>query len=260
LLSDSHKDFYVLRFFLILTAAFVMFFPVAAIAQNNALAGFTEKEKVGFAFYKLINRDPPYDDWIRGTAAYQSAKSNVQLAMIDQERHRLRRGFEAFTPDRDLITIKLPVKVKGGNNPNFAKDFEMQAAGLSKMIEINFMGNDESPYFPFLLGKQWIGMIPQGLEQRSTHYLTPAQFATFCANKNKACEKFEQNIDANVILRTISADAEKPLVLRDVPLWLMMSDLGAIIFLRRDGGLIWEYAMPWYEGARAGSLMTLYDK
>lgn len=249
-----------MRFLLIFTALICTLFPIAAMAQNNALAGFTEKEKVGFAFYKLINRDPPYDDWIRGTAAYQSAKSNVQLAMMDDERYRLRRGFEVYTPDRDLITIKLPVKVKGGDNPKFGKDLEMQAAGLSKMIEINFMGNDESPYFPFLIGKQWIGLIPQGLEQRSTHYLTPAQFKSFCVNQNKACEKFEQNIDANVILRATSADAEKPLVLGDIPLWLMMSDLGAIIFIRRDGGLVWEYAMPWYEGARAGSLMTLYDK
>lgn len=248
-----------MRFFLILTAITMMLCPVTAWAQNNALAGFSEKEKVGFAFYKLINRDPPYEDWVRGTASYQSAKSNVQLSMMDEQRVRLRRGFESYTPHNDLISIKLPVKVKGSDNPSYAKDLEMQAAGLSKMIEINFMGSDESPYFPFLIGKQWIGLIPQGLEQRSTHYLTPAQFSAFCGTSKK-CEKFEQNIDAYVVLRTVSADAEKPLVLNDIPLWLMMSDLGAIIFLRRDGGLLWEYAMPWYEGQRAGSLMTLYDK
>lgn len=249
-----------MRLFLILAAAFFLFFPDAAMAQNSALAGFSEKEKVGFAYYKLINRDPPYDDWTRSSSEYQTAKSNVQLAMIDHERHRLKRGFEFYTPDRDLITIKLPVKVTGGDNPSYAKDLEMQHANLSKMIEINFMGNEESPYFPFQLGKQWIALIPQGLEQRSTHYLTPAQFANFCGNKSKACVKFEQNIDANVILRASSANATEPLVMNDVPLWLMMSDLGAIIFLRRDGGLLWEYAMPWYEGQRAGSLMTLYDK
>ena len=243
-----------------LTLALAGIFSQAAFAQDNSrLAGFSEMEKTGFAFYHLINRPPPYDSWIVARDDYKAAKPHNRLAIMDLQRQRLREGFDAYFTDQDVITLNLQVKVQGKANPDYAKDPALDEAGLTKMIDIRFSQTDDMPYFPFPVGDLWVGVIPENIDKLSRHYLTPEQFGRFCGGTG-ACSGSFRPTTVQLILRPISADGKEPIVVGDVPVWLMMSEVASIAFIARDGEMLWEYTAPWYDRQRASELMTLFAK
>lgn len=248
------------RSFLLLLTFLAMLCPLSASAQDNsALAGFTETEKIGFAFYHLINRPPPYDSWIVARDDYKIAKPQTRLSIMDLQRQRLREGFDGYFIDQDVITLTLKVRVQGKDNPDYAKDPALQDAGLSKMIDIKFSQTGDMPYFPFPVGELWIGVIPEHIEKLSRHYLSPEQYQRFCGGTG-ACIGSFRPVDVQLVLRPKKADAKEPVVVRDIPVWLMLSDVASIAFLARDGKMLWEYTAPWYDRQRASELMTLFAK
>ncbi len=252
-----------LRSFLLLFTILVLAFPAAPIpaaAQNNSgLAGFSETEKVGFAFYHLIKRPPPYDSWIVARDDYKAAKPHNRLVIMDLQRQRLREGFEHYFPDQDVITLNLKIGVRGTDNEDYAKDQALQEAGLSKMIDIKFSQNDEPPYFTFPVGDLWVGLIPENIDRLSRQYLTPEQFTRFC-NGTGACAGSFRPTEVQLVLRPEKADAKEPILVNDIPVWLMMSEVASIAFLAKDGSMLWEYTAPWYDRQRASELMTLFAK
>lgn len=251
------------RSFLLLFAILVLSIPgmaIPAAAQDNSgLAGFSETEKVGFAFYHLINRPPPYDSWIVARDDYKAAKPHNRLVIMDLQRQRLREGFEHYFPDQDVITLNLKIGVRGKDNEDYAKDQALQEAGLSKMIDMKFSQTDEPPYFTFPVGDLWVGLIPENIDRLSRQYLTPEQFDRFC-NGTGACMGAFRPTEVQLVLRPQKADAKEPILVNDIPVWLMMSEVASIAFLAKDGSMLWEYTAPWYDRQRASELMTLFAK
>jgi hypothetical protein len=246
-------------FLLLLTLLVVSWATPASAQDNSALAGFSETEKVGFAFYHLINRPPPYDSWIVARDDYKIAKPQTRLSIMDLQRQRLREGFDGYFIDQDVITLNLKVRVQGKDNPDYAKDPALQDAGLTKMIDIKFSQTEDMPYFPFPVGELWVGVIPEHIEKLSRHYLSPEQYQRFCSGTG-ACIGGYRPVDVQLVLRPKKADAKEPVVVRNVPVWLMLSDVASIAFLARDGNMLWEYTAPWYDRQRASELMTLFAK
>lgn len=242
----------------LLTIALISVFARTGHAQNVALAGFSETEKIGFAFYHLSNHKPPFDDWIQAREDYKEASIKDRLLMTDEQRIRLQEGFLNYFPDTDLISLRLKVVVTGGPNPNLKKDLAMQTAGLTHQIKLDFVDLHDVPYVPVQVGKLWIGMIPDQLEKVTTHYMTEEEYQRI-AKISDFVNSSRVNM-VQIMLRPRSADAMTPLMNKDLPVWLMMADIGALIFIDSHGQLRWEYAAPWYEYKRASSLMTLYAK
>lgn len=236
----------------------VLLCPGRASAQNLALAGFSETEKIGFAFYHLSKHQPPFDDWIRAREDYKASSMKRRLIMTDEQRIRLNEGFLSYFPDRDLITLRLKATISGGPNPDFQKDPRLQEAGLSHFIRLRFVDLQDVPYIPVEIGKLWVGIIPNGLDKLSTHYLTEQEYARLTQTTgNIASDRITR---IQMLLRPQSADAKTPMMYKDLPVWLMMADIGALVLLGQNGALGWEYAAEWYDYARASSLRTLYAK
>ena len=250
-------------FLSVLSALVLPLFAVFALsaparAQNVALAGFSEVEKIGFAFYHLSHHKPPFDDWIQAREDYKAATMRNRLLMTDEQRIRLNEGYLNYFPDRDLISLRLRAKITGEPNPDYKKDIGMQTAGLTHILHVEFVDLQEVPYIPVQVGKLWIGVIPDQLESVTTHFLTEAEFESL--SKLRGFMNSDRPITVQMMLRPKSADAETPLMNKDLPVWLMMADIGALVFMNQDGSLAWEYAAEWYEYKRASSLMTLYAK
>src|SRR5687768_13611691 len=83
-----------------------------AMAQVD-MSPYTPTEKVGFAFYQMIRQPPPFSRWIEISPDYQKALPKVRLAMMDAERIRLKTGFAAYLPDRDLIPVRARARARG---------------------------------------------------------------------------------------------------------------------------------------------------
>lgn len=257
---NENKGFTVPRRFLLLLTLLVLLCPASASAQgNSALAGFSETEKVGFAFYRLINRPPPYDSWIIARDDYKAAKPQTRLSIMDHQRQRLREGFDGYFIDQDVITLTLKLSVQGRDNPDFVKDPALHEAGLSKIIEIKFSDTEDIPYFPFPIGELWVGVIPEHFEKLSRHHLTLEQYKRFCSGTG-ACIGTFRPVELQLVLRPRAADAKEPVVVGDIPVWLMLSDIASIAFIDRRGEMLWEYTAPWYDQQRASELMTLFAK
>ncbi len=244
--------------FALLSVVLVSSFPQALHAQNAALLGFSETEKIGFAFYHLSNHKPPFDDWIEARSDYKAASIKDRLLMTDEQRIRLNEGYLSYFPSNDLISLSLKVLVTGGPNPDLSKDIGMQTAGLTHMIKIDFVDLHEVPYIPVQVGQLWVGIIPDQLETVTTHYMTTQEYERI--SKLSEFINSTRTVPVKIILRPTSADAKTPLMNKGLPVWLMMADIGALVFMDRNGQLRWEYAAPWYDYKRASSLMTLYAK
>lgn len=247
------------RFLLLIALLLAGLIGPHAMAQDKTLAGFSETEKAGFAFYHLVHQTPPFDDWIKKRADYKAASPRVQLEIIDQERVRLNEGFLSYFPTQDLITLKVPVTVSGSPNPDFATNADMQMAGLTHAVKLDFTDLRAIPYIGMEIGKLWIGIIPNDIESITTHYVTEQQYKNIF-NTEDLKEAAKQRMTAQLVLRPQSADATEPMMAGDLPVWLMLADIGTVMIANPESAVIWQYAAPWYEGEQASSLMTLFAK
>lgn len=249
-----------MRFFcLLLSAALLLCHAVPAGAQNAIMAGYTETEKVGFAFYRMINRDPPFEDWIVNRPDYQAAMPQIRMDIMDQQRDRLRQGYANFFPERDMIAIEVPLIYSASKNPDYDKDPAAEAKGLVQRVQIRFPEVKGQPYFPFQIGKLWVGLIPQDIESIFRQDMTAAEFKHFCGAISDCTNFQNRKIPTMIVMRPVKADAKTPMMDGDLPIWLMLSDVGSI-YINDNKTTAWSYTAPWYSTRQTQELMTLYDK
>ena len=245
--------------FFALLSLVLLAFTVSAQAQN-ALVGFSTTEKVGFAYYRLINRDPPVEDWVRTREDYKAAKPNVQLDIMRNERLRLREGYAVYFPDRDLLTMTVPMVFDAMDNPNYPSNIEAKAKELTKRVRIRFPQVHGQPYFPFQLGLLWVGLIPENLEDLFVRDMTEDEFQLFCRAVNDCANFSNRTLDTVLVLKPTAADAKEPLMDGDLPIWLLLAEVGALYVQLNGHPIEWKYTAPWYDEHQAQSLMTLFSK
>jgi len=250
-----------LRFLiLILTALTFMTFAAPSFAQDlprESLIGFTETEKVGFAFYHLINKNPPYLDWITTRPDYMKSTPGDRMKIMDYERIRLRDGFANYQVDRDMILVKLPLLYTLIDNPDYLTNDDARNKGLIKRLLVS-IPDSKTPYFPFQVGKFWVGVIPQGLEKDMQIDLSEEEYNVLARGIVDGTNFKNKSMVTTVILKPIMADEKSPMVENKMPVFLMMSDVASLSIRGLSEELLWGYTAPWYLGAKSQELMTLH--
>lgn len=250
-----------MRFFvLIFTALTLMMFAAPSFAEDmpqESLIGFSETEKVGFAFYHLINKTPPYMDWIAARTDYIKSTPGERMRIMDYERPRLRDGFANYQVDREMILVKLPLLYTLTDNPDYHTDPDAQSKGLTKRLLIS-LPDSQTPYFPFQVGKFWVGVIPQGLEKSMPVDLTEEEYDKLAHGIVEKTKFKNKSIITTVLLKPIVADDKKPMVENNMPVFLLMSDIATLSIRNVGETLLWGYTAPWYLGAKSQELMTLH--
>lgn len=259
------KDFSIVRMLLLCLGLFV--FPALSSTPARAtqeppraemsMKAFDQTEKVGFAFYSLTKLEPPFSDWIDLDPEYMDAQPKVRLYMKPAKLQRLQAGYQSFSHARDFLTVRLGVTIRLlEENPK--ADVPAAELGQTKAIEINFGGNDEMLYFPYQVGKIWVALVPGEMQRVTTYGITPAQYqkllSTFGPNVRKG-----QSVTLELRMLTSRADSKNPLVVGDMPLFLLMSDLGAVNVLDDRKKPVWSYYAGWYDSDGRNELLNLHD-
>ncbi|MDB5490964.1 MAG: hypothetical protein JWO78_813 [Micavibrio sp.] len=249
-----------LRFLILATALILSLFCTPSQAEDytvDPLQGFTMTDKVGFAFYRLINRDPPYLDWIKARDAYKEAVPKIRMDMLDHEQDHLRIGFANYQLDRDLIMIKAPLLYTIIDNPDYSVYEAAREKSLTKRLQVR-MPDNAVPYFPFQLGKMWIGVAPKDMEQFAAIDMTDLEFKALCI-KILDCSNFKnKTVPTTIMLKALQADTKKPLMEGDLPVFVMLSDVAALYVRGSFGELLWSFTAPWYFNNKSQELMVLH--
>lgn len=246
---------------MILTSLLVLVFPANLHAQYNyntgSLLGFSDSEKVGFAFYHLINKDPPFDEWIQARDDYITARPTARLNLMDRDRIRLRDGFANYIVDRDMLKVQVMMLYTVGDNPDYKSQPEAKNKGLTKRLTIKFQDPKLEKYFPFQLGKMWIGVIPMDMDSFTKIDMTDEEYQEFCQGIYNCFPFSDRPYMTTVVLSPIQADAKAPLVEGEVPVFLLLSKIAAVSIHLNDE-ILWSKTAPWYMSRTAQELMTLH--
>lgn len=196
-------------------------------------------------------------DWIQARDDYIKAGPKDRMLIMDHERMRLRDGFANYQTDRETIMVKLPLNYTLIDNPDYQKSAEARGKGLTKRLVIS-LPDDKAPYFPFQVGKFWVGVIPKGLEKALEIDLSTEETMAL-RNGLKAADNFKnKSIITNIILQPLQADAKQPMMEGDMPVFLMLSDIASLSFHGMANELLWAWSAPWYRNAQSQDLMTLH--
>lgn len=251
-----------MRFLFLILATLLLFITTApASAQQDlppqSLVGFSETEKAGFAFYHLINKEPPYMDWIQARDDYVRGSPKQRMEIMDNERVRLRDGFANFMVDREMILVKLPLNYTMIDNPDYLTSPAAKNKGLVKRLIVT-LPDDKAPYFPFQTGKFWVGVIPKGLDKSIDIDLTEDEYDTFAHGVTDGTNFKNKSVLTTVLLKPLQADAKTPMMEGDMPVFLMLSDVASLTIRGFTDELIWGWTAPWYMNTKSKELMTLH--
>jgi hypothetical protein len=250
-----------LRFFFLIIAALTAFGTATpASAQGmpvESLVGFTETEKVGFAFYHLINKEPPYMDWIQARDDYIKGNPKERMDIMDEQRFRLRDGFANYRVDRDMVMVKLPLSYTLIDNPDYLTDSKAQNRGLIKRLIIK-LPDDKIPYFPFTVGKFWVGVIPNDLAKPLEIDLNEEDYKNFSHGIVDGTNFKNKGLFTTIIMKPLQADAKAPMMEGNMPVFLMLSDIASLSIRGLSEELLWGWTAPWFMNSKSQELMTLH--
>lgn len=228
----------------------------AVQAQNDDTEGgaipmsaFTEAEKVGFAFYQLARIKAPIDEWIYASEKYLEAHPKVRLYMMPEERKRLAAGLQAYDPRRDLITIRTKVRLHGMDNPAYASDPVARHLKHTKALEIYFGSPDEEVFFPYQVGKLWIAIHPGFLKQKTLFGMDEDAYSRIARSLGSHVLNGLEDVDVEIVVMPFRANGKTPMVVNDMPIWVVASDIGSIRLLDQDERTLWDMTADWYTAA-----------
>lgn len=235
--------------------------PAHAVLDKNR---YTDTELVGYAFSKLGKVPPDYQAWINNMAVYRKSTPLQRQEMDTQVRQRLEEGYYSYSPDDDLIHIVADVKVTW-NAADFAAGAAPADEGTpedNKTFKITFgveMGKDKTaPYFPFLVGKLWIALVPKDIGAFLNLSLPSAQAMSFIKKIGTVPRAGGASAIIDMKLRPISANANEPLQIDDTVFWLMLTDIANLsIFNSGRDALAWSYDAPWFESGDKKAMIDL---
>lgn len=219
----------------------------ADIARLN----FSEEEKVGFAFYNLIARDPPYESWIMNSDPYIKMMPDDRIHYMDAERNRLKNGIANFSLKKDLIRVRIM------SDLTIRPDAENETMVMDVQIP-EF--SDGLAFFPFKLGEQWIAVIPMDMSHTMSYPLTLEELALIDRDLGTR-SKGRKNVAVEILLLPVSADDKSPMTLDEKSMVLMMAEVASFYLLDDKNRIpIWGYTAPWYNSSVREQVMDLYKE
>lgn len=251
-------DVSVCKFLSYFTLALYVIFA-APHAHSQGLQ-FSDTEKVGFAFYQFANAEPDFDSWVENTEEYRKAKPVDKQKLMQTETQRLRNAFYHYIPDQDLIKFSVRAKVTVSNYYH-----RSQMEGVKTDVKITLEDIPEN-YFPFQLGDMWIAVVAQDLEKFLDQTMTGPQYREFAKKIgfDKRIYALQEVLNIEFRLRPLSADGDEPIMLADIPMWLMLAEIGSMEAWMNVGNNQRQYVMEhfadWYIPEEQSKLMDLYGR
>lgn len=226
-------------FFSVLIATFN--FP--AYANNNTQ--ISSAEDVAIAFYKTGKAIPNFDSWIKQKEVYLQTPWGIQDKIYDKELQSLKRQYQEFTPDEDLLVVYTKTnlkytieKDKEGNNQYFLKS--------------SFKNAPDAFYFPYKLLNQRIVLMPYALEDFLQHQITKGDYDYVKSNRLN-----DTSVTTIIRMYAHEADMTQPYKIDGLNQWVLKTKIATIEFWS-DNRLIYEYSRPDYLSPHTINLQQLY--
>lgn len=232
----------------------------AAPHAHSQQLEYNDSEKVGFAFYQFINSEPDFDSWVENTDAYIEAKPVEKQKMMQRETVRLRNAFYHYIPDQDLVKFTVKAKVEVSNYYH-----RSQMEGIKTNVNITLQGIPEN-YFPFQVGDMWIAVVAQDVEKLLHQTMNANEYNVFAQKIgfDKRIYALQDVLNIEFRLRPISADSEAPIMLADIPMWLMLAEIGSMEAWIDIGGnqrqYVLEHHADWYYPQEQNEILDLYGR
>ena len=219
---------------------------------------FSETEKIGFAFYRLADRTPPFDNWIAQKDEYLLAKPSAKREYLRRETERLTRAYDEYTMDEDLIFLRTEVRVKVPNKTELASYDQM---GLRKPIQIELTEIKEN-YFPVQIGEMWVAVVANKLEDYLFLSLDDAEYDRIAHELSLDSKGASRPALLEIRLHPTKIDMSQPMPLDGIEAWLMLGEIASIsLWKNKDrDNLVWEQNMDWYIPTEQKELIDLYSR
>lgn len=221
------------------TPVFAQGEPAIVFDENN----FTEREKIGFAFYSLsTRREPDFLRWIRKSEKYRTARPMTRQRYLKRDKDRLGLGFLLYDRQKHFFYLNARVAVSW---PEEAERNQMVAEKGKFPLKFTLLDTKEY-FFPVSLGDDWVAVVPENLADFLTIYVTPEEF-------EKKIVQFQEFIDMRSVegyvrfyMRALSADDGTKLALQDIEAWLLLAEVNRItVSPERLAPPVWEHRASW---------------
>ncbi len=204
--------------------------PSYAQEQQLSLSPPTSNYQVGMTFYKVIKRQPNFEDWIKADTRYIQASPEMRDKILRDEVQKMETEFNAFDPKKNPIVIRTAVQVNIKPGKEAGK----------KTLEVQFMGAGPI-YFPYLVADQNISIIPNGIDLYRSIPLSEQE-----ANKMQSRIDYSGMVTMVIEIVPTAAEGRRPTTLDGVPQWLMIGEIGFLGFFNNYLQEVWSSQAPGY--------------
>lgn len=225
------------------------FFMLGAIAfPAHAVVNVTiaEDEKPIFAFFRLIERIPDFEYWVKNSSRYMktTTKESRDFA-YDSEMRRLQWGFGNYDEKKDFLKIRAPVDL------SLSKD----NAGNHR-LHFTLVGfeNSEFPFFPFSYGQMSVALLIKDLERFNNLKISDVNYKRVSAHFE---EQDHLRAYVKIRIRPLSADISEPIVIDDTHFWGLSGDIAYFSYELEDAQRLVSYTAPWYLSKSENELLNL---
>lgn len=211
--------------------------------------GYSETEKVGFAFFTLGGVTPDFDSWAADTLSFAEAEEVDRSRIRINEGYRLQQGFANYESDKDFFYVQVPVKLSIPRDGSRVLQFWIPQG----------RGNDSEVFFSYKIMDLEIAVIPDGIDKYKNIQLTPQQYESFMKETRISPGQSRPAI-MNLFLKPVAADANEPVTIGGAAFWPVMAEIGSLSFWDSKDNLLWSYEAPWFVTNDRRDLLDLYKK
>lgn len=232
--------------------------PSVRIEDTGKAADISQRERIGFAFHKLVGLTPGFETWAMNTTGYRETQRELRQAFVQEESGRLRKAWEGYDVRQEMLRFLVPAKIKFPGKPD-RDQLKVEGQDIPVQVELK---NFEDGFFPFLIGESWIAVIPADYGEVSAFSLTDSDFAILTGNLGMDPYVMQWDVRAEILVKPVKASLENPIQRKGKNLWPMIGEVASIrIWQSYANKVVWKvYQAPWYKSADGDDLMDLYRR
>lgn len=211
----------------------------AQVLKRTNLNKPSSNYDIGMMFYKLSGKRPDFVQWIQSESRYKTATPAQQQSLLGRVSD-LQLTYEGLDPKRVPLVIRVPLRLT-----------LEKVRGTGKDVLVIEFPSDGDVYFPYVVNGQPIAVIPNGIDVYRRIPVTPTEADNLRIHTDPG------GMSTMVLeLQAVSADAKTPMVLDNVPQWLMIGEINSLAFYNGRLETLWAFQSPTV-AARESELMSL---
>lgn len=214
----------------------------AAITFNED--NYTDREKVGLAFFSMSERRPNIKAWIRKSEKYRTARPLSRQKYLTRDKDRLNLGLLLFDPEKHFFDLNARVAVTW---PDEAQKQAYIAENGKFPLAIHLLDMKEH-IFPVSLGHDWVVVVPGNMTKFLTFHVTPEDFEKKIVNFQNFIGYRRVEGFMRLNMKAVRVDDGTPLALNDIEAWLLLAEIRRLTLSPdRQSPPVWEQRASWDE-------------